>query len=199
MTHAFVDTWAHQNFIGWFDDYNAIGSNSIPDIGHADALHHPDWVGHRWNDQRLSNPDIDNISRFLAAARKTYAHFLDFQLGISNIVPNRWNDLEKVLQSIFGKSYSGDHEKWRDHRLELYKVAATGLAGYDEHDWLCEATDLKRAFDITRDEYVEKYVWKNANNKANTDWYRFHEAVKEHVITATNVLRPVFAQAKIVV
>ncbi|OGT97420.1 MAG: hypothetical protein A2079_01750 [Geobacteraceae bacterium GWC2_48_7] len=63
MTHAFVDTWAHQNFIGWFNDFNEIGSNIIPNVGHADAMHHPDWVGHRWNDQRLLNPDVDNISR----------------------------------------------------------------------------------------------------------------------------------------
>ncbi|OGU02174.1 MAG: hypothetical protein A2X82_01430 [Geobacteraceae bacterium GWC2_55_20] len=199
MTHAFVDTWAHQNFIGWFDDFNAIGSNIIPDIGHADALHHPDWVGHRWNDQRLKVYDVDNISRFLGAARKTYAYFADFRQQVTGkTLENNWAGLESDLKIIFGNSYSGDDEIGADARLAQYKCISKMLTGYDEHEWLSNATDQDRVFNGATDGYDQKYVWKDANSKANTDWHRFQEAVKDHVITATNVLRPVFAQAGIV-
>jgi len=42
--HAFADTWAHQNFVGWYDGINGDDMNLLPNIGHADFIHHPDWV-----------------------------------------------------------------------------------------------------------------------------------------------------------
>ena len=36
-THAYADTWAHQNFVGWYDHFNNIALDPKPDIGHADA------------------------------------------------------------------------------------------------------------------------------------------------------------------
>ncbi|NVN89276.1 MAG: hypothetical protein HXX11_01620 [Desulfuromonadales bacterium] len=196
-THAYVDTWAHQNFIGWFGDFNAIGSNLMPDIGHADALHHPDWVSHRWNDERLINPDVDNIVRFLLAARNTYKHFLEFQKLINKSPDDRWDQLETLLTDIFGKSYSGDCEKGGEERVARYRTAANGLADYDDNDWLSSATDLKRVFNGATDDYDQKYVWRNAGTKSQTDWYRFQEAVKEHMICASGILQPAFAQAGI--
>ncbi len=199
-THAYVDTWAHQNFVGYFTDFNAIGSNLIPDIGHADALHHPDWVSHRWNDERLANPNIDNITRFLMAARCTYRHYLNFQQIVNNPQEDGWARLETLLTDIFGSSYSGDCEKRSEVRTERYRSAANGLADYDEeYDWLSRATVLKRVFDITKDDYTEKYIWRDADKKSGTDWYRFQEAIKEHVICAAGILQPAFAQAGIAV
>ena len=61
-SHAFADTWAHQNFVGWYDYFNNIGLDPKPDIGHADAEHHPDYVSHRWVDNRLLEPDINNVT-----------------------------------------------------------------------------------------------------------------------------------------
>ena len=49
-SHSFVDTWAHQNFIGWYDDFNETDLKPLPAIGHAFAGHHPDWVNHLWVD-----------------------------------------------------------------------------------------------------------------------------------------------------
>lgn len=43
-THGYVDTWAHQNFIGWYDYFNNIGLDIKPDIGHANAEYHPDML-----------------------------------------------------------------------------------------------------------------------------------------------------------
>ena len=41
---------------------------AIPNIGHAEASHVPDWVAHVWHDTRLIYERIDNRSRFLEAA-----------------------------------------------------------------------------------------------------------------------------------
>lgn len=198
-THSFVDTWAHQNFIGWFDDMNAIGSNIYPNVGHADGLHHPDWVSHRWNDDRLKYSEIDNISRFLSAAKKAYLYFLLFQQTVQKIAPptDRWNELEVLLKDIFGGTYSGDQEKGSDNRIEQYKKASSGLTGYDEHDWLDDAVDQDRVFNSLKNDFEQKYVWKKSSPKETTNWFKFQEAINEHISIATDVLKPVFAQARI--
>jgi hypothetical protein len=54
--HCYADSWAHQNFVGYYDEFNAMASplsKVTPDIGHADAQHNPDWPGLIWRDQRL--------------------------------------------------------------------------------------------------------------------------------------------------
>ena len=195
-THAYVDTWAHQNFIGWFDDFNAIGANILPDIGHADAMHHPDWVSHRWNDHRLQVPNVDNTLRFLTAAKKAYACYLDFQQKIGNNPPDTWAQLEQELLGIFGPTYSGDCEKGADARIDGYR-RLSGLPDYDEYQWFAAAIDERMVFNISNDHYEKKYVWKDRAKKADSHWYRFQEAAKEHMICATDILRPVFAQAGI--
>ncbi len=42
----------------------------IPNIGHADAKHNPDWPALKWEDDRLSSTHrkIDNKVRFLSAS-----------------------------------------------------------------------------------------------------------------------------------
>jgi hypothetical protein len=195
-THAYVDTWAHQNFVGWFDDFNAIGSNVIPDIGHADALHHPDWVSHRWNDLRLKNPNIDNTLRFLGAAKKTFASYLDFQRKIGKNPADTWDQLEQQLTAIFGSTYSGDCEKGADARIAQYKTLS-GLPEYDEYEWLDAVSDEKTVFNIANDDYIKKRIWKDPATKAESHWYRFQEAAKGHMICATDILKPVFEQAGI--
>lgn len=46
--HAYADTFAHQNFVGYYDVTNSFAGlleAAIPNIGHACALHKPDWPG----------------------------------------------------------------------------------------------------------------------------------------------------------
>jgi len=49
----------------------------IPNIGHADAKHNPDWPAHIWEDTRLIKNDrtINNKDRFLKAAKRLYEKF----------------------------------------------------------------------------------------------------------------------------
>ena len=57
-THSYVDTWAHQNFAGWYDYYNNVGLDPKPDIRHSDGEHHPDWINHSWVDDSLVVPEV---------------------------------------------------------------------------------------------------------------------------------------------
>lgn len=55
--HAYVDTWAHENFVGYFDEMNALKGllekANVELIGHAAAKHDPDRIGVVWHDCRL--------------------------------------------------------------------------------------------------------------------------------------------------
>ncbi len=75
--HAFADTWAHQNFVGYANPFNAflkedVATAIMPNVGHADAFFAPDEVDRRWEDPRLIHGPIDNRARFLAAADDLY-------------------------------------------------------------------------------------------------------------------------------
>lgn len=86
-THSFVDTWAHQNFTGSYDTFNDMGHAITPDVGHADALHHPDWVGHRWSDDRLTNPNVRTIQDSSPPLVASTAFFQDSTLRLAMRVP----------------------------------------------------------------------------------------------------------------
>jgi hypothetical protein len=80
--HSYVDTWAHQNFLGKDDAYNEMpdetlterieGTLTLMRIGHALAGHLPDIPGLIWTDGRLVGPTIDNTVRFMDAADQLF-------------------------------------------------------------------------------------------------------------------------------
>ena len=78
-SHGYVDTWAHQNFVGKRDPVNEFASGELGKleqrvlaVGHAHARHYPDWPALVWQDSRLVEPTVDNRSRFLDAARALF-------------------------------------------------------------------------------------------------------------------------------
>lgn len=193
--HSYVDTWAHQNFTGSWDDFNDIGNAATPDVGHADALHHPDWVSHRWNDNRLEDPNINNNTRLISAARGLYDLFSVFQTSVGNTGADKWSDLESFLLGIFGTTYSGDTERNVQARTEQYMARVPWLEEYDDGDWQTAALGVKTVRKDGGDDYVERYFWKSGVNKFDTDWHKFQEAVKEQVVSAKSVLKDVFTLA----
>ncbi|MFZ4615540.1 MAG: DUF6765 family protein [Rectinemataceae bacterium] len=71
--HCFADTWAHQNFSGRMEAINDLGTRSpLPAAGHFQALAAPDRASELWDDPRLFDARINNVDRFLAAARMIY-------------------------------------------------------------------------------------------------------------------------------
>ncbi|NOZ69316.1 MAG: hypothetical protein GXP46_08770 [Deferribacteres bacterium] len=187
-THAYADTWAHQNFVGWYDYFNNIGMDPKPDIGHADAEHHPDWPAHRWEDCRLVNDEIDNTERYIDAAEKIYGKYRSYLQGININANAGWDDLRSWLIRAMGPSFSGDSKWYTEERISRYKEIAPWLGEFDEADWFNDAIEtevrglrdsdsgLLSMFTMLRD----RLYWRDGVNREKTDWFRFQEAVKEH-------------------
>lgn len=199
-THAYTDTWAHQNFVGWFDYFNNIGLDPKPDIGHADAEHHPDWVSHRWEDTRLVEGMVDNNERFLAGGEALYGKYRSFLTGWKRGANLSWRKLRVNLLDAMGPSRSGSENWGREKRLENYKALAPWLGEFDEDEWFEAAfeTDVRglpdRRFGLasTFSLMKDRYFWREDVEKEDTDWFRFQEAVKAHQREALELLRPTF-------
>ena len=204
-THAYADTWAHQNFVGWYDYFNNIGLDIKPDIGHANAEHHPDLVAHYWEDDRLLNEEIDNLDRFLEAAENINAKYRDYTNGKGQNANSEWEALQKQLIAAAGQRYSGNQSRYRDQRLAAYKNIAAWLGDFDEAKWLNDAIDtnvrgLRDSKDGIKSKlyfFKDKYYWREDKEIESTDWYRFQEAVKEHQQLAMDKLKPAFANMDI--
>lgn len=182
-SHTYADTWAHQNFAGFNDSFNGNILNPIPNIGHAEARHHPDWVGHRWEDDRLVQSDVDNNLRFISAAKRLFESYAGY-LGSDAL----WSDLEPDLLLAMGRSKRGDQPFGREERLERYARLAEWLPPYREEDWFDGAIErevhgLKDSNDGILSKFTifkDQYWWKGGVRKEETHWFRFQEAVKEH-------------------
>lgn len=194
--HAYADTWAHQNFVGWFSDFNAIAGHFPPNIGHADAVHHPDMVSHRWDDPRLVDSNVNNNLRFLAASQRVYQQLLTYWRLVGEQKEDQWNAVKDNLTRIFDTTYSGDKNERVKERESEYKKLAPFLAEYDANEWTKAALNVEIE-SVSEGNFVEKYVWKNTKEKAGTDWYKFQESVKDHLICAGKILEPAFKEAGI--
>ncbi|MBT3488532.1 MAG: hypothetical protein HN455_02545, partial [Gammaproteobacteria bacterium] len=196
-THAYVDTWAHQNFVGWYDYFNNIGIDPKPDIGHADAEHHPDYVSHRWIDSRLVQEEISNRDRFLSAAQTLFFKYCSYQKSSGG--PDHtthWGTLEKQLVKLMGPTYTGSKNRYQKARLARYKAQISWLEAFDERTWFDAAIEtevnglpdthqgLTSKFTLFKDDFF----WREDQTPDTTDWYKFQEAVKEHESDTLQVL-----------
>lgn len=192
--HAYADTWAHQNFVGWHDGFNGQLLNPLPNIGHADHGHHPDWVGHRWRDGRLTVPEVDNNARFLEAAERIFER-LCRACGRGT---DGWRELERELRGAFGPALEGEDHGGREVRLGRYRDLAPWLPEYREHAWRDEAleVDVRGLPDAFLPEWTllpDRCSWK-VPAPERTHWWRFQEAVKAHQAFGMACLQPLFAQ-----
>lgn len=185
-THAYADTWAHQNFVGWFDYINNVGLNFKPDIGHADAEHHPDWPSHRWEDARLVEGTVYNTLRFLGAAKKLYEKY---RAAMQNTAPTEaWPDLEKKLVDAMGALFSGSTNWYKDKRMDAYRQVAPWIGEFDEAEWRDAAIEK----DFPESIISGFCMWREDVTPEETDWYRFQQAVKEHQQLAMDCIEPRF-------
>jgi len=203
-THAFADTWAHQNFVGWYDYFNNIGLDVKPDIGHADGEHHPDWPAHRWVDERLVDAQLDNRHRFLSAAEAIFKRYCAYQASINREDKSaELEALETRLDDAMGKGFTGSENFYKEERIEKYKaLLGDGWEDFDEMVWFDEAIEtevrglrdpgdgLTALFTLFHD----KYYWKEGLDKRATEWFRFQTSVKAHEMKAVEILAPTFAR-----
>ncbi len=202
-THSYVDTWAHQNFVGWYDHFNHIDLDIKPNIGHADAEHHPDWISHRWIDNRLVDPIVNNKLRFLSASKELFRKYCDYleTQGKTNKF-SKWPTLEKKINGFCGATYTGNFSKYADSRIAGYQKAMPWLPVFNERKWFDEAIDteirggkdshegLKARFTL----FEDKYFWKEEVEIECSNWFKFQEAVKDHQKIAMEQITPVFKE-----
>ncbi len=208
-SHTYVDTWAHQNFIGYYDDFNGMKGplNEIkPDIGHADAEHNPDWPALIWKDPRLisQHERINNTDRFMEAAKYLFLKFAEHKGSIARA------DLEAVCDSLCNdlRENIGERDqsnKFKKSRVARYKERAassdygdTDLVEYDEDKWFDDAIkenvrglrDRSQSFGafMRIDPWNDEYTWKDSENYEETHWHKFQKAVKNHQNTAWDIL-----------
>ena len=166
-SHVYADTWAHQNFIGYYDDFNSMKGLlevATPNIGHADAGIKPDIVNLKWQDNRLLDEIRNNNEIFLNASvallkklskvKLTKEDIEFFKEDIIFILTNKMDFISKI--KIFSK-------------LDLY--GKKEIKKYKKDKWFNDI--IKRRF------FFFKYMWKN-NKYKNYHYYKFQEALKEY-------------------
>ena len=173
-SHGFCDTWAHQNFIGLLDSFNAmpgIEKPLFPNIGHADARNYPDFISFSWTDSRLikKNQDIQNNQRFIEASRRLFEELSRFNGKKNQWIKKEWKQLEKDLIESFGDQ---DQLQIRQgSRKDKYKSILGVKTDYDKSTWFDKAV---RVEGIIQKEYFSK------NNFKKSHWYQFQEQVIKH-------------------
>ncbi|MDX2469787.1 MAG: hypothetical protein QNL04_04305 [SAR324 cluster bacterium] len=216
-THTYVDTWAHQNFVGWGDNFNGFKLNPLPNYGHADAGHHPDFIANIWDDTRLTKSAVSNNHRFLGAAKALFNKYLAYHIKEETYTKSdapAWEKLQNTLEKLFGPGWGGSDNKDRDQRIAAYKkqINKKWVDNYERGKWLEDAItkrvrgldDSKNLFPnwglfATANEmmaethlFEDKYSWKKGVDWKKSDWYLFQKAIIAHEKFALDKLSPIF-------
>lgn len=199
--HAYADTWAHQNFLGFKNQFNAMKKSTIvmliPNIGHADALKKPDRIALKWNDVRLVKNSIDNNERFLKAAVcmfRRLAGYVDPEMTGKELRKREKklkDDIKSCIDPGEDKSKNGSDDRigrYRELSCEP-EYGGSKMDSYDDRLWMDGAVikEEHRPLDWsvnTRPDTdtldKENYLWKDRDSYKQTHWHLFQEAVKEH-------------------
>ncbi|HPR16665.1 MAG TPA: hypothetical protein PLD62_00295 [Candidatus Cloacimonadota bacterium] len=202
-SHMLADSISHQNFVGTFDEVNAmhgLWQQLLPNIGHADAGYKPDIPNLLWEDTRLTkeNAIIDNKERFLLAAKILYSNYL-----VITSHSNKWATTKQTLSEVIGDNLDekdlGKYETQKEKRIQKMQEILSDDAEYDPDKWFSEAVNVDVKFlndqKFKYDPFKDKLKFKN--NYVNSDWFRFQEAVREYQRTATIKLEPILTQLEI--
>jgi hypothetical protein len=151
----------------------------IPNVGHAEAKHSPDWPALIWDDGRLirKNSTIDNRERFFTAAGRIfeeYRNYTDPSCPADKILKDKQSLLSEIEKAIGGRD---DNNGKSSDRIDRYKeLIGKDLRDYDDTAWFDEAAKKKGILPAFLP--WTTYEWKP--NHKSSDWYRFQEAVKAH-------------------
>lgn len=183
-THMYTDTFAHQNFVGYYESFNAkmkggLLEKVIPNVGHADSQHQPDLPALVWEDKRLirKNATIDNTERFLMAAEAIFVElrkYIDPQCPEKKI-SNDKKSLIKEIKKLIGAEDKNNKKK--NNRIARYKKSiGKDFKEYRENEWFKESVARKGLLGFIKP--LAQYKWKP--NYKDSNWYKFQEAVKAH-------------------
>ncbi len=210
-THAYADTFAHQNFTGAYNHFNStrhMKEDIAPNIGHASAGHLPDMPCAKWNDERLieDNSLVNNKKRFLDAAEHIYSYLRKYvKPSIENTDLN--SEVEILLRDLSTKVMieNDDKNDLKEDRISrcqklaiLPEYGGHALPKYDEESWINESINEDTHWFKDRNSVFghlgfpifapDVYTWKNINGYRTQHWYQFQEAIKEHKIASFEIL-----------
>jgi hypothetical protein len=209
-THSYADTWAHQNFVGYFDYFNGLGGvleKITPNVGHADAGHQPDIPGLVWKDKRLISDlqEVHNTPRFMEAAEFIFKRFKKYKnpKAPKGKVEAEWRKLKAELERAIGEEFKG-RDRSRKRRIGNYTGLIRNFKEYDENEWFDNAVETKRRglkdrrnwgpfnrLNVLPDKYYQKDDFENSH------WFRFQEAVKEHQKVANEMYFELYHQLEV--
>jgi len=207
--HAYADTFAHQNFVGYFDAFNGMKGmleKALPEVGHAEAKHDPDIPGLIWSDDRLISKYalVVNCERIVQAAVKIFHKLAKSKTpGITDTeLDAKAVQLKADLEYAIGEPREGDDME-KDNRINRYQelcqrpeYGGESLKDFDEHEWFSEAVDGPfEGLKIVLNEAINhltavelNFNWRDSANRGETRWYKFQEAVKAHQNDAWDIL-----------
>ncbi len=194
-SHCYADTWAHQNFVGYFSYFNGMSgvlNQAIPNIGHADAKHNPDLVSRVWRDERLisENEVVDNNERFIEAAIFLLKYYKRFIGKSQNISKKFVNKLRKIF-TIKGCRQEDKNKRIRNYKLFSEEVFNCKINDYNRYEWFFKGVEQRnnKSFFLPNMNISQvEYFWKNENYKSSK-YYQFIESVKAHQKATIKILK----------
>jgi hypothetical protein len=183
--HTYADTWSHERFSGFHEDWNRVYNSFIrnlpPNIGHGEVFTKPDEISTKWVDERFGNDEINNWERAQEAAENIF--------GLINIGNLGWNDIKSDFEKIM-------NAKDLNERVKLVKEMYPKIVEYDEDKWINEALSFIRdASEIP--EYDPLKGTPNPNRPRfvnisvrdiNANWFRFQNAAKRQLAMVMNMI-----------
>lgn len=216
--HSYADSWSHENFVGFFDQYNA-PNGEFKSLGHVAAIDRPDRTAAVWNDSRLIDPLArkDNKTIYLQAAGRIFDHLRAYLYPalVAEIYQADKKELIEDLSWAIGVTDRPRHH--RNIRIERYKelsrknqYGGVEIKNYDINEWMDDAVKenvrgfrirskkvairfIKSNLSEAMPRFKDHYTWKDPANYRQTHWYRFQEAVKaQQEITTEILIEPAF-------
>ena len=173
--HTYADTWSHQNFTGYEEDWNSVFTwrnpfrALAPNIGHADVGHLPDEISSTWNDYRFDKPYRHRKNRKIAleACKRIFQELRKARVG-----ETYWTYVEKDFRKIINAE---DY----DERITLVRDYLGIPDLYYEKDlWIEGAVQGREGEDLVA-----------APGLRDTHWYRFQVAARAQLALVMDMLK----------
>ena len=173
--HTFVDTWSHQNFTGYEDDWNKVQKDLrslLPDVGHAEVMTKPDTISETWTDSRLSmeKQKINNAERALEAVKESFQWLAKYRNTRMT-----WEDVRADFEPLI----AAKNAKKRIQMVkDMYPSKKFAYKEKERKTWIKEA--------VKRDKKEGEFF--ATHDFFNSHWYKFQLAAKKQLSTVVNML-----------
>jgi len=179
--HAYADTWSHQNFTGYYDDFNAMkkplerpsplfkytGKGIF--VGHASAYHNPDRINEIWEDRRLATrfSTRKNNRIFLQAVGRIFEELYKFNHpGFKNkdFIAEQDDLIKDIAHAMKGKNKEQRIDNYKELSLKE-KYGNLEIRDYDSCAWIEEAISGKlRRLSAPGRHAIIKFLWTYFSN-----------------------------------